>query len=255
VFDTGSVRELEVLGRRVSPASLAREHLLPLPPALAKLTPRGGLQRGSVVAVTGPGATALALGLVSGPSAAGSWVVGIGTPEVGLLAAAELGVDLERLVAVAAPPRAQWATVVAAMADAFDVVLVRHQHPVRPGDARRLTARVRERGGVMVQLPGRSRAWPDAPDLTFTLSDPVWRGVAADAPGAGRLRARLVQVVVDGRRAAARGRAAALWLPGPDGEIALARPIEDREAFPGLGHGHGRENVPRTGTAVLEQAG
>jgi len=155
VFDTGQVRELEVLGRRVSPSSLAGEHLLPLTPALARLTPRGGLQRGSVVAVQGPGATALALGLVAGPSAAGSWVVGIGTPEVGLLAAAELGVDLERMVAVDAPPRAQWGTVVAAVAEAFDVVLVRHQHQVRPGDARRLVARVRERGGVLVQLPGR----------------------------------------------------------------------------------------------------
>jgi hypothetical protein len=246
VFDTGRVRELELLGRRVSPASLAGEHLLPLAPALARLTPRGGLQRGSVVAVQGPGATSLALGLIAGPSAAGSWVVGVGTPEVGLLAAAELGVDLERLVVVEAPPRDQWATVVAAVADAFDVVVVRHRSPVRPGDARRLTARVRERGGVLVQLPGRSRAWPDAPDLTLTLSDPVWRGEAADAPGAGRLRARLVQVTVDGRRAAAQGRTASLWLPGADGEIALARD------FPGLGHGDRRENVPET---QLEQVG
>jgi hypothetical protein len=246
VFDTRRVRELELLGRRVSPASLAGEHLLPLSPPLARLTPRGGLQRGSVVAVQGPGATSLALGLIAGPSAAGSWVVGVGTPEVGLLAATELGVDLERLVVVDAPPREQWATVVAAVADAFDVVVVRHRSPVRPGDARRLTARVRERGGVLVQLPGRSRAWPDAPDLTFTLSEPVWRGVAADAPGVGRLRARLVQVTVDGRRAAARGATASLWLPGPDGEIALARDV------PGLGHGDGRENVPET---VLEQVG
>ena len=135
-----------------------------------------------MVAVQGPGATALALGLVAGPSAAGSWVVGVGAPEVGLLAAAELGVDLERMVVVDAPPRAQWGTVVAAVAEAFDVVLVRHHHQVRPGDARRLAARVRERGGVLVQLPGRSGAWPDAPDLTFTLSDPDWRGVAADRP-------------------------------------------------------------------------
>jgi hypothetical protein len=240
VFDTGRVREVELLGRRVSPASLAGEHLLPLPPALARLTPRGGLQRGSVVAVEGPGATTLALGLAAGPSAAGSWVVGVGTPEVGLVAAAELGVDLERVVVVDAPPRAQWATVVAAVADAFDVVVVRHRFPVRPGDARRLTARVRERGGVLVQLPGRSRAWPDAPDLTFTLSDPHWRGVTADAPGAGRLRSRRVQVRVDGRRAAARGATASLWLPGPDGAIALA------QDFPGLEAGHSRPQVPET---------
>jgi 4-amino-4-deoxy-L-arabinose transferase-like glycosyltransferase len=240
---------LEVLGRRVTPSSLAEEHLLPLTPPLARLTPRGGLQRGSVVAVQGPGATALALGLVAGPSAAGSWVVGVGAPEVGLLAAAELGIDLERMVVVDAPPRAQWGAVVAAVAEAFDVVLVRHHHPVRPGDARRLTARVRERGGVLVQLPGRSGAWPDAPDLTFTLSAPDWRGVAGNAPGAGHLSARLVQVTVDGRRAAARGRSASLWLPGPDGEIALAAP------FPGLGHRNGGETSQRSEPAVLEQAG
>lgn len=247
------MRELEVLGRRVSPASLSGEHLLPLAPALARLTPRGGLQRGSVVAVTGPGATALALGLAAGPSAAGSWVVGVGTADVGLLAAAELGVDLERLVVVDAPPRGQWGAVVAAVAEAFDVVLVRHQHQVRPGDARRLTARVRERGGVLLQLPGRTGAWPDAPDLTFTLSGPAWRGVGAGAPGAGRLSARLVQVTVDGRRAASLGRSASLWLPGPDGEVALARPVD--EGFPGLGHPDARESGRRTESPVLEQVG
>jgi hypothetical protein len=242
---------VELLGRRVSPASLAGEHLLPLTPALARLAPRGGLQRGSVVAVAGPGATALAFGLVAATSAAGSWLVGVGTPELGLGAAAELGVDLERVVLVDEPPRPQWGTVVAAVAEAFDVVVVRHRHPVRPGDARRLTARVRDRGGVLVQLPGRRGAWPDAPDLTFTLEDPVWRGISTDTPGHGRLQARLVQVTVEGRRAAARGRTASLWLPGPDGEVALAQPVAESTALPGLGHPH----APGSGRRTLEQAG
>jgi hypothetical protein len=54
---------------------------------------------------------------------------------------------------------------------------------------------------------------------------------------------------VDGRRAAGRPLVASLWLPGPDGEIALAAP------FPGLGAAQGRPQVPETEPAVLEQAG
>jgi hypothetical protein len=42
--------------------------------------------------------------------------------------------------------------------------------------------------------------------------------------GHGRLRARRVEVTVAGRRGAVRPRTAELWLPGPEGQVALAAP-------------------------------
>ncbi|MST34224.1 hypothetical protein GHK86_16030, partial [Acidimicrobiaceae bacterium USS-CC1] len=45
-------------------------------------------------------ATSLALTLAAGPSRAGSWVAAVGVPCLGARAAAELGVDLDRLVLV-----------------------------------------------------------------------------------------------------------------------------------------------------------
>ena len=221
------MQDLQLLGSRVRPATLAGEHLLPVLDPLVGLVPGGGLQRGSVVAVAGPGATSLGLAVLAGASGAGSWAAVVGVPTLGLIAAAEVGLDLDRVVLVAAPPTAQWTTVVAALAEAFELVLVRVTHRVRPGEVRRLTARVRDRGGVLCHLPGRSGAWPDTPDLTFTVDDAVWRGVDAAAPGAGHLRSRRVMVTVDGRRAANRARRAELWLPGPDGMVALARPVTE----------------------------
>lgn len=216
---------MHLLGDRFRPLTMAGERALPVLAPLSGLLPEGGLRRGSVVAVTGTGATTLALALLAGASQAGSWTVSVGVPTLGLAAAAELGIDLERLVLVDIPPPPQWATVVAALADAFDAVLVRPAHRVRPGDARRLVARVRERGGVLCQLPASSsRAWPDAPDLTLTVRSGMWEGAAAGETGAGRLRSRRVAVEVTGRRGAARPRRADLWLPGADGTVTLAAP-------------------------------
>src|SRR4051812_12069472 len=135
---------LERAAGLVRPVALAGEHLLAVLDALHPLLPEPGLRRGTVVAVEGPAATSLALALAAGASAAGSWVGVVGVASLGLAAAAELGVDLARLVVVAPPEPGEWATVAATMVDAFDVVLA---GPPRRGGAalgRRLQARVRD---------------------------------------------------------------------------------------------------------------
>jgi hypothetical protein len=219
--------ELHRLGDRARPLALAAERVLPVTAPFEGLFPGGGVRRGSVVAAEGPGATSLTLALVAGASQAGVWTVSVGVPALGLAAAGELGVDLERLVVVAPPPVTQWPTVVAALVDAFEVLVVCPEARVRPTDARRLVARTRERGAVLYHLPGRRvGAWPDAPDLRCTVVAASWSGLGRDATGSGHLRARQVTVEVAGRREAARSRRAALWLPGPDGAVApAARPI------------------------------
>lgn len=221
---------LEDLGQRARPVTLAAERSLPVLDALAPLLPDGALPRGASLGVAGPGATTLALSLAAAASAAGSWTVAVGTDDLGLVAAAEAGLALERTVLVAAPPPERWATVVAALAETVEIVLVRPVGRVGATDARRLAAHLRARGGVLVRLPG-SGTWPEPPDITLRASQPDWRGAVATSrvDGAGRLRARRLVVEATGRRRAARPRRLELWLPGADGAPA---PVVDRTAAP-----------------------
>jgi len=102
----------------------------------------------------------------------------------------------------------------ASLLDGCELVLLRP--PDRPSAQvrRRLEATVRRSGGVLV-VAGN---WEGAPTRVLVTS-PEWTGIGA---GHGRLRARRVQLVADGRGAAARPRARWLWLPGPDGSVAVA---------------------------------
>ncbi len=210
--------ELGALAERVRPVTLTREQRLPVLPALEDLLPGAGLRRGATVSVGAAhgvgGATSLALALVARASAAGSWVAAVGVPSLGLVAADELGVALERLVLVAAPERDEWGGVVAALVDGFDlVVLQAGGRGVRPGDARRLVARARERGSVLVQL---GAGWPDGADLALRITRACWDGLD---DGYGHLRARRITVERSGRGEAAQPRRAELWLPGADGSV------------------------------------
>jgi hypothetical protein len=189
---------------------LADERLLPVVPALQPLLPGRGLRRGTTVAVGR--SAALALALVAGASAAGSWVAAVGLPDLGIVAAAETGIALERLALVPAPGAKAWPTVVAVLLDAVDVVLVRSPAGLPAGQARRLAARARERGAVLVPFG----AWSEPVDLRLAVATSAWLGLGQ---GHGRLQARRVEVVVVGRGAATRELRARLWLPAPDGTI------------------------------------
>jgi hypothetical protein len=147
--------------------------------------------------------TSLALQLVAAPSVAGSWVAAVGLPALGALAAAEAGVVLERLALVPRPGE-QWATITAALLDAIDVVLVRPPHRLRHADARKLIARARERGAVLVPI-GR---WEGA-DMRLEVVSARWHGVGQ---GDGHLQGCRMEVVATGRRAAARERRTVVWV-------------------------------------------
>lgn len=181
---------------------LSRSQQLSVVPALAHLLPGGALQRGTVVGVGGSaGATSLALALAAGASRTGSWTAAVGFPSLGLVAAAELGIDLARFALVPQPGR-QWATVAAALLDALDVVLVHPPGRVRSPDARRLTARARERGAVLV-VHGDRETWPETPSVRLVAAGVEWQGMGE---GFGHLRERRIDVVATGRGAAARER-------------------------------------------------
>lgn len=228
----GKDATLEILGERIRPVALAKEQLLPVPAPFEALLPWGGLRRGSTVSVTAPGvggSTSLALALVAAASGAGSWLAAVGLPSLGLVAADEAGVALERLVLVAAPERSAWGSVVAALVDGFDVLLLHTGRTrVRPTDARKLVARARERGTVLLQLgPG----WETEADLSLRIADARWFGLD---DGYGHLDARRVTVEVAGRGASARPRRHELWLPAHDAPVAVVeeRAVADERPVP-----------------------
>lgn len=219
--DGEKLAAVAALAERVRPVTLREEHRLPVLPALDRLLPGAGLRRGTTVSVGGAagvgGATSLALALVAAASQAGSWVAAVGLPSLGLAAADELGLALERLVLVAAPERDAWGGVVAALVDGFDVVVLSPGRTgVRPADARRLHARARERGAVLVQL---GTGWPERADLELQVARSRWEGIEA---GHGHLRARKVRVVRSGRGEAGPSTRVDLWLPDPSGEVTVA---------------------------------
>jgi hypothetical protein len=108
--------------------------------------------------------------------------------------------------------------VAASLLDGVDLVMLRPPARVRPSDARRLAARVRERGAVlMIVETGGKKRWPESADVRLDVWSASWVGLGA---GHGNLRARRVEVLVGGRRmAGGRSRTVPLWLPGPDGGV------------------------------------
>lgn len=206
---------LSSLAPSIVPTTTAGNHLLPVSPALASLFPRDGLQRGTVVSVAGSGgALSLAFAVGAASSADGNWLAVMGTERLGLAAVAELGVSLDRLVMVDAPEPGQWGTVAAALVDAFDMVLVATRHRIDAGAARRLGAKARERGSVILQV-GRW-GWPEAPDVRLDVIECQWAGLGQ---GHGVLRSRQITVTAVNRRDARPRRKSALWLPGVDGTV------------------------------------
>jgi hypothetical protein len=233
----GLLRRLEdrVVDARPAAEPGADGRLLPVVAPLAGLLLGGGLRRGTTVAVAaGTGSTSLLLALLAQASAAGAWAGVVGRPDLGLVAAAEAGVDLERL-ALVPYPGADLVAVTAALLDGLDLVAVAcPRAQLRAADRQRLAARARQRGAVLLPLG----AWPGA-DVELGCGQVEWQGVRGGADGGGRLCARRVHVQLRGRGVAPAGRGTGLLLPGhagrPAAEVAVDAavpdaPLWDREA-------------------------
>jgi hypothetical protein len=210
----------ENIRERFRPSVLAHEQVLPVVDALADLLPGHGLQRGSVIATRGPAAMSIGLALLAGASAAGSWLGIVGLTSIGLSAATELGIALERVFLVAQPPITRWAETLAAVADGAELILARVPPQVRPSDIRRVRSRLSTRGAVLLLAGPEEHAAIQA-DVVIGTSTVRWEGIGA---GAGRLLARQVQVEAGGRRAG-RPLRRTVWLPGVDGSVSAVTPV------------------------------
>lgn len=205
--DDRSREHLDNAARLARPVVLAGERVLAVPGPLGTRLPGGGVRRGTVVAVDGDpgaGATGIAFELAAAATAAGEWAAAVElAASLGGLAAGEAGVELERFALVRRVPPARWAAVVAALLDGISVVLAEVPMYARTGDARRLLARARERGAVLVAMG----PWPAEAALRLQATGSEWRGLDA---GEGVLARGDGRVHVDGRGVAPRERYAAL---------------------------------------------
>jgi hypothetical protein len=208
---------LEALAERVRPMAASRTRLLPVAGCLAPLLPDGGLRRGSVVQCAGVGSRHLVLALLAEASVAGSWCAFVGAADLGVVSAAEHGVALSRLAVVRAVA-AEWAVAAGRLVEGIDlVVVVPPPHP-RPAAVRRLVARTRHAGTVLL-IDAGATTWPDPPDVRLEAGEGRWLGLDR---GAGRLGARRVTVVARGKGAANRPVESELWLPTATGSVAAA---------------------------------
>lgn len=191
------------------------DRALPTLPAVSDLLSGAVLRGGSVYSVRG--STALVMAMMAGPSAEGAWCGVVGMPSFGAEAARGLGVDLERLVLVPDPER-DWLSVVAALVDALTVVVVRPPGEVTPGEASRLSARLRTRGAMLIAVG----SWPGS-EARLEVQGNSWTGLGS---GEGLLTGRRATVAVTGRGAAVRPKQHQLWLPAVDGAIRSVEPAE-----------------------------
>lgn len=123
----------------------------------------------------------LAVALVSATSAEGSWVGVVGVDDLGLEAAVEAGLDLDRAVVVP-DPGPHWLEAVTALVDVLPVVLLRPPSRVDQRVAAKVSARLRKRAATLF-VQGE---WPGA-EAQLWLQRTAWSGLGE---GYGRLRER-----------------------------------------------------------------
>ncbi len=197
--------ELERIAQLTQSLTRADEQLHPVDQRLHAVLPWAGLKRGSIIESR---SRSLGLLLVAQAVQAGAWVAAVGVSSPSWAAAAELGIPLDRLAVVSAPPVEVAGTVIAALVDAVELVLVDPSVPIRPHELRRIIARTRERRGILISF-GPS-AW-EGVDVRLGITDSRWHGLES---GSGALSGREVDIEATGRGAAFRPRRTTLWLQG-----------------------------------------
>lgn len=170
---------------------LETESRLALPQWLADLLPVP-LPRGTVAVLSG--ARSLLLSMVAAVTAAGGNAAIVGQPDIGLLAAAEMGADLSR-VAVIPDPGTDPVEVAAVLVDGMDlVVLGLGGRRVSPTRARAVVARARNKGCTLLVTGGD---WQGAPTRLaarvcgYDIAPAPW---GTPAPGFGRISGVRLQV-------------------------------------------------------------
>lgn len=210
------VPSLSKVNQLAEPIVLARDRTFPVVDELSGLFAERGIRRGSTIGVAGNGAISLAVALSVGVSRSGGWVVAVGLPSVGSLAASDLGAELSRWAFIDRPGN-QAGDVVHALAASVDLVLVGPGIKLHTGHGRRIVARMRERGTSVIAV-GNPRLFDSRADVSLRIKQATWTGIGS---GHGRLISRRVEIEATGRGANASLRRQLLWLPDGKGRLSI----------------------------------
>jgi hypothetical protein len=196
--------------QRVSARAEAGFGPIPVASALASLLPSSGLERGGVYACAGDAPMSLLFSLVATATSVGSWLAFVDVPRVGLMAAHEYGMALQRVMCVNSGGHTQsYAQVVGALVDGVDLVVV-SSPACSAAEARRIVARAKASGSVLIIL---GRAGQFSPDVVLSSSTTEWHFYT-------HASSRTMSVQAHGRRVYNQ-RALTVQLPAADGSVSL----------------------------------
>lgn len=152
----------------------------------------------------------LLFSLVATATSVGSWLAFVDVPRVGLMAAHEYGVALQRVMCVNSGGHTQsYAQVVGALVDGIDLVVV-SSPACSAAEARRIVARAKASGSVLIIL-GRTGQF--SPDVVLSSSTTEWHFHT-------HASSRTMSVQAHGRRVYNQ-RALTVQLPAADGAVSL----------------------------------
>ena len=192
-------RQMAALSGKVAGAGVTRsDDLLPesearlaVPQWLAEVLPTQ-LPRGTVAVLSG--ARSLLLSMVAAVTAAGGNAAIVGQPDIGLLAAVEMGADLSRL-AVIPDPGTDPVEVAAVLIDGMDlVVLGLGGRRVPRTRARAVVARARQKGCTLLVTDGDWEGAPTRLQARVCGYDITAGNRGAPIPGFGRIIGVRLQV-------------------------------------------------------------
>ena len=193
------------------------------PRPLGAVLGEGRLPRGAASVVTG--STSLVLALLATSQGSSDWLAFVGAPDVGMLAAVDAGVALERVALV---PRTgdDPVGVIAALLDGMTYVVIGPDARLTASERRRLLARARERGSGLVSMS----PWEQAA-ARLDVVEHRWSGVDG---GGGYLRRCELDVARTARGVTDRW---TVTLPMPAGPLVDAVAGHARPATPSAGRG------------------
>lgn len=207
------LQHLQELDGVVSPKGTHLPLLEPLQPLFGGDLPKGWVV--SLAAQAGSANSSLALALAAATTAQGSWVVALGWPSLGLVAAHNLGVNLNRLVLADVSSSEETLLALDTLVGSVELIMVNNLR-LNGREHRHLTSRLRTRGTTLISV---NTSWHTTPDITLWASTLSWEGLGN---GHGHLRLRRVNIRSRGRRKASQERSVQVWLPGPEGKVESA---------------------------------
>lgn len=144
--------------------------VFPLPSGLGSLFPHGGLRRGATYQVDS--SASLLWALLATATDRGVWCAVVGMPDLGLAAAEDMGVNLDRLILVPYPAE-HWLSVVSALIDVVGIVAMGPLSAPSDRMMGTLLGRLRDREATLVVQSN----WPRT-DASIGVSEHHWEGLS-----------------------------------------------------------------------------